>query len=74
MERWVISDTHFDHQRIIEYTNRPFSSVDEMNAVIIKNWNSVINQDDIVYVLGDFCFGNKTRLKEIVSVLNIGTR
>jgi calcineurin-like phosphoesterase family protein len=70
MERWVVSDTHFDHQRIIEYTNRPFSSVDEMNAVIIKNWNSVINPDDIVYVLGDFCFGNKTRLKEIVSVLN----
>jgi calcineurin-like phosphoesterase family protein len=70
MDRWVVSDTHFDHLNIIGYTNRPFANVDEMNNVLIKNWNSVIARDDIVYILGDFCFGNKTRLKEIVSALN----
>ena len=70
MRRWVISDTHFHHTRIIEYCQRPFNTVEEMNQVIIKNWNQVIARDDIVYVLGDFCFGNKEMLKEIVSQLN----
>lgn len=69
MKRYVISDTHFNHSRILEYCQRPFDNVEEMNEVIINNWNKVINEDDIVYVLGDFCFGNKTMLKEIVSNL-----
>ena len=57
MKRYVISDTHFNHSRILEYCQRPFDNVEEMNEVIINNWNKVINEDDIVYVLGDFCFG-----------------
>ena len=63
MKRYVISDTHFNHSRILEYCQRPFDNVEQMNDVIINNWNKVINEDDIVYVLGDFCFGNKTMLK-----------
>lgn len=70
MRRWVISDSHFYHNKIIEYCQRPFNTIEEMNQVIIKNWNQVIARDDIVYVLGDFCFGNKETLKEIVSQLN----
>lgn len=69
MHRWVISDTHFYHSKILGYCQRPFETVEEMNEVLIKNWNSVINEDDIVYVLGDFCFGNKEMLREIVSQL-----
>lgn len=70
MQRWVISDTHFYHYNILEYCKRPFDSVDEMNNTIIKNWNSVVGHDDIVYVLGDFCFGNNTLLKQITPMLN----
>lgn len=69
-QRWVISDTHFYHERILGYCQRPFNSIDEMNEAIIKNWNSVIGHDDIVYILGDFCFGNKEMLTNIVSRLN----
>ena len=69
-QRWVISDTHFYHERILGYCQRPFNSIDEMNEAIIKNWNSVIGRDDIVYILGDFCFGNKEMLTNIVSRLN----
>ena len=69
MKRYVISDTHFNHSKILEYCQRPFDNVEQMNEVIINNWNKVVNEDDIVYVLGDFCFGNKTMLKEIVSSL-----
>lgn len=61
MKRWVIADTHFGHTNIIDYCNRPFSSVEEMDEVIIDNWNSVVGEKDLVYHLGDFAFGKGSR-------------
>ena len=56
---WFTSDTHFGHKNILEYEKdaRPFSSVEEMNERLIDNWNSVVGSSDIIYHLGDFCFG-----------------
>lgn len=48
------ADNHFGHANIIEYARRPFSSVEEMDAVMVDNWNRVVNPDDTVYLLGDF--------------------
>lgn len=67
---YFISDTHFDHAKIIEYCNRPFNSVDAMNEFIIKQWNNTVNKNDIVYHLGDFAFGGKDFVTSIVSQLN----
>lgn len=50
------SDHHFGHTNVIKYCNRPFSSIDEMDDVLIDNWNSVVNVNDTVYHLGDFSF------------------
>lgn len=58
MEYFVTSDTHFGHENIIKLCKRPFSSVAEMDEVIIENWNSVVAKDDIVVHLGDFCYKN----------------
>jgi calcineurin-like phosphoesterase family protein len=55
---WLTSDTHFFHENILKYCNRPFGSIEEMNEGLVKNWNSVVKPDDHVYHLGDFCFGN----------------
>lgn len=58
------------HKKIIEYCNRPFKTIEEMNKKIIKNWNSIVNKRDQVWHLGDFGFGNQEQISQIVSQLN----
>lgn len=67
---WLISDNHFNHQKIIEYCNRPFKTVEQMNEEMIKKWNSVVKKDDKIYHLGDFGFGSKEQIANVVSKLN----
>jgi len=55
---YYISDTHFDHEKIIQLCKRPFSSVDEMNAEMVRRWNSVVTDKDTVHFLGDFAWKN----------------
>ena len=70
MNTYILSDTHFNHSNIIKYCNRPFKDISEMNREIINNWNSIVKKDDIVYHLGDFFFGSKYDLTNIISKLN----
>ena len=51
---YFIADTHFSEENIMRYENRPFQDVEDMNHVLIANWNEIVKEDDIVYVLGDF--------------------
>jgi len=50
------ADQHFGHANIIKYTNRPFDSVEEMDEILIQNWNEVVKPNDTVWFLGDFAF------------------
>lgn len=56
MRNFAISDHHFYHGKIIEYCERPFGNVGEMNAYMIECWNNVVTPEDTVYHLGDFAF------------------
>lgn len=67
---FFISDTHFEHKKVIEYDKRPFRDTIEMRETIINNWNSKVGYDDIVYFLGDFSFGGVQITTEILYRLN----
>jgi len=67
---WVTSDTHFWHKNIIKYANRRFVDLEEMNGTIKYNWNRVVKKDDIIFHLGDFALGSRTRLIETANELN----
>ena len=64
---YFTADLHFNHANILKYTNRPWSTVSEMNDGLIENWNSVVSPKDSVYILGDFCWKNT---REIMARLN----
>lgn len=70
MKFFVTSDNHFNHENIIKYCKRPFSSVEEMNRVMITKWNEKIGKEDIVFHLGDFSFGSIEKIKEVREKLN----
>ena len=57
MKVFLISDTHFGHENIIQYCGRPFANADIMDECIMDNWNDTVGQDDIIYHLGDVYFG-----------------
>jgi len=58
---YLIGDTHFDHENIIRYCKRPFSSLEEMNNLMLDNWNNTVDKDDFVFFMGDMAFGKGSR-------------
>jgi calcineurin-like phosphoesterase family protein len=65
---FVTSDWHLGHNRILEYCQRPFDNVDDMDDAIIDNFNEVVKEKDLVLFVGDFCFRG-SKLHEYVSRL-----
>ena len=59
MANYFISDLHIGHKNVLNcegssnFDGRNFKTFDEMNQAILNNWNSVINNGDHVYILGD---------------------
>lgn len=56
---FVISDTHFEHKKIIEFEARP----PEHNEIMVKRWNATVSPSDLVLFLGDLSFCNQERTK-----------
>lgn len=68
---WFTSDTHFSHENIIKYCNRPFKDASEMNEVLISNWNNLVKPSDDIIIAGDFIHsGNLQLVHSIMDRLN----
>lgn len=73
MKRFIIADTHFGHDNIIKYENRPFENAQKMDKRIIELWNSTVGKEDLVYILGDFTLSRRKEIiKSLVDQLNGG--
>jgi len=65
MEVWLITDTHFNHENIKRYCNRP----DDFNERIIRNWQRLVVPEDLVIHLGDVILGRNHTLSAIMRCL-----
>lgn len=45
------ADLHFHYLPVLE--SRHFDSIQEMDEVLISNWNESVSDEDTVYVVGD---------------------
>ena len=63
------SDLHFGHEWLIQFNNRPFASVEEMDQTLIARWNQVVPADGIVFVLGDIGVTSHARIIDIFKQL-----
>ena len=66
---YFTSDLHLGHKNVLKLCNRPFNSIEEMDACLIDNWNSRVTNNDTVYILGDLMFRNSVPPEEYLSQL-----
>lgn len=82
---WFTSDTHFSGKSILYFhpERRVAAGItleelqEDKEAAILKHdewlidqWNKTVKKKDFVYILGDFCLGNKERTRKILERLN----
>ena len=53
---WFTSDTHFGHENVLKFTDRPWETIWQMNDAIVDSINGMVAVDDELYILGDFSF------------------
>ena len=71
---YFTADTHFFHANVIEMCRRPFRGLYDMHESLISNWNSVVQENDSIYILGDFAFkGSGSDVNNLLRRLN-GTK
>lgn len=69
MAIWVCADLHLQHKNIINLCRKEFNSVEMHDKYVIEQYNSVVGQDDLVYILGDIGFTPKDSLAKLVRQL-----
>ena len=57
IDPWVWSDQHLGHANIIEYCNRPFRDVAEMDEAFFSAWEAHVGPEDWVVFVGDLAMG-----------------
>ena len=67
---FMTSDTHYGHEHILKFCNRPFKDAEEMDRVMIEKWNAKVHDGDLVFHLGDFAWGGTRKWNEIREQLN----
>jgi calcineurin-like phosphoesterase family protein len=71
---YFISDLHIGHKGSLKWPNgnaRDFPDINTMNQTIIDNWNSIVTDNDTVYLLGDVAYKcSSSIIKHVLNSLN----
>ena len=73
MKTYITSDLHFGHKNIQKFcpeTRGHYKDVEHMNEEMIREWNEIVEHDDLVYILGDVAFMPAPKAREILLRLN----
>lgn len=78
MSIWITSDTHFNHNNIVNLENfnlrntglGKIETIEEYNEMVINRINSCVKTNDTLYILGDFCFGGCDAYKNFAKQIN----
>lgn len=65
MKVYLISDTHFNHEKIATYCDRPL----DFTVRLINNWKQTVTDSDCVIHLGDVFIGKSAGWREIYPLL-----
>ena len=68
MANWYTADLHLNHANIIRHCSRPFASAEEMDREILHRMQCV-EEDDDLWILGDFAFARNADSKRYVAEL-----
>lgn len=53
---WFTSDTHFGHANVLNFTDRPFEGIAQMDRALVDSINDRVASTDDLYILGDFSY------------------
>lgn len=65
MTEWLITDTHFNHKKLVTIGARPA----DFQQRIITNWKHKVRPEDTVRHLGDVIVGQQSEMKSIIEGL-----
>ena len=69
MVRWIISDTHFGHEKALSFEQcrgQLFRTIEEHDEFLIARWNERVDKRDTVYHLGDVAMRPATTLDRVM--------
>ena len=67
------SDWHIGHKKVLQLSDRPFKTVEEMAASLVRRYNATVPENGVCYFLGDMGLCKSSTIKEVVDQLN-GTK
>ena len=64
-KRWLISDLHWGHKNILKFSGplRGGSTPEEHDEWLLNQINSVLNKNDVLYILGDVAMDDESLKK-----------
>lgn len=74
---WFTADTHFFHKNILKHCPERMqvcgaqdeNDIESWNDFMIERWNSTVAKKDLVYIVGDFAFGNPENVRKLLGKL-----